>query len=127
MSIFEQYYANVPLLFPSKKLTQQMIESGVPLLSELSYRSVKKLPPLSLFNIESDPNNYNEKNLIQSLDLADFHRFKNVSYFDSGEDLINKYQELNFDLISLQMKMENMEREEIVYSKWRNILEGINV
>lgn len=127
MSIFEQYYANVPLLFPSKKMSQQMIDAGVPLLSELSYRSVRRLPPMSLFNVDYDPNNYNKENLIHSLDFADFHRFNNISYFDSVDDLINKYQKLDFDFISLQMKIENMEREEIVYSKWKNILEEINV
>jgi len=127
MSIFEQYYANVPLLFPSKKLLEQMINSDYPVLSELSYRSVKRLPPMSLFGIDFDPNDYNKQNLIYSLNFADFYRLKNVSYFNSANDLINKFNELDFNLISLQMKIENMERKEIVYSKWKNILEDIGV
>ena len=80
MSIFEQYYANVPLLFPSKRMTQQMIEAGFPLLSELSYRSVRNLPPMSLLGIDADPNNYNKENLMRSLEFADFHRFDNILF-----------------------------------------------
>lgn len=127
MSIFEQYYANVPLLLPSKQFMKEMIDNDVPLLSELTYRAIKGLPPLSLFSIKDDPNIYNKQSLKRSLDFADFYRFENVSYFDSINDLVNKFNELDFDLISLQMKMENMERESSVFSKWKSVLDEFNV
>ena len=53
---------------------------------------------MSLLGIDADPNNYNKENLMRSLEFADFHRFDNISYFDSRDDLVNKFKELDFDL-----------------------------
>lgn len=127
MSVFEQYYANVPLMFPSKKLIQEMLDNNIPILSELSYRAIKGLPPKSLFDLEEDPNNYTKQNLIKSLDYSDFCRLKNIIFFDSIEEIENKFKNVDFDLVSLLMKMENMEREQTVHNQWKSILDTINV
>jgi len=127
MSIFEQYYANVPLLFPSKRYTKELMQNNSPLYSELSYRKMKGLPPKSLFNLENDPNNYNVENILKWIEYSDFYRFKNILYFDSIQDLENKFYQINFDLVSFSMKQENIERYETVQKNWDEILRKIGV
>ena len=126
MSIFEQYCANVPLLFPSKEFTKTLLNNSFPLYSELSYRAVKRLPPKSLFGIENDPNIYNVQNILDSLEYADFYRFKNALYFDSLEELQYKFNNTNFDMVSFHMMQENMERMDNTLQSWKETLEGIN-
>jgi len=125
MSIFEQYYANIPLLFPSKQFTRQLQES-YPMYSEVSYRAVRGLPAKSLFGISDDINNYSVENIMKSLEYSDFYRFKNALYFDSFKDLENKFKEVNFDMVSFSMMQENSERWDSVCLSWKKTLEDIN-
>ena len=125
MSVFEQYCANVPLLFPSKEFTKQLLHDSYPMYSEVSYRTVRGLSPKSLFGLPGDPNNYTAENLMKSLEYADFYRFKNALYFDSLRDLDDKFKEINFNMVSFSMMQENIERRDTALSSWKETLDSL--
>lgn len=122
MSIFEQYYANVPLIFPTIKFSQKLLESGWNLYSEVSYRQVLNLSPKSLFNIKDDPNYYSLENILKCLKYADFYDFKNILYFDSFEDLEKIINNNNFIETSEKMKIENKQRYEKCKALWSEVI-----
>lgn len=125
MSIFEQYYANVPLFVPSIEMVKQMIINKVPIFSEISYRQVLNLKSDSLFKLNNDPNRYeNLDTIMEWIKLSDFYRFKNIITFDSYEEL-NKKMCFNLSNISFKMQIENYEREQEIYNNWKILLSGI--
>jgi len=125
MSFFEQYYANVPLFVPTKNLLMNLYDSDVSTLSEISYMRVHNFGSTSLFNIEEDPNKWNEKeNINKWINYADFYTLENVQYFDNLYD-INFLDDFDFSNISKKMTEENNERKLKVYTSWKDVIKNI--
>jgi len=110
MSIFEQYSANVPLLFPSKKH-----------LKELG--SIK-----SLYGTELPPELSVCKNTEWWIDRADYYdeeNMKYITYFDNPIDLKYKACNLDYTKISQLMNEHNKTRKEKVYIQWKTFFDSI--
>lgn len=126
MSIFEQYTANMPLLFPDKNYLTQMFLNNES-MSEISFRQVFSAEPKSELGVFSDPNCYKNLSVFtDNLRFADFYDTEwmpYLIYFKSETDLLQIIKDLNFEDISNKMKQKNLERKEIVYSLWKKILE----
>ncbi len=124
MSIFEQYSANMPLFFPSKKYLSQL---GRQIYTELSYTQVLNCENKSVVDFKSnfDPNDINDKRLIETaIEFSDFYNFPHIIYFDSIEDLSIKL-DLDFILISKKMEEFNLHKKSDVYNKWNCIIKKI--
>ena len=128
MSIFEQYTANVPLLFPDKKYLLELFLNGH-CMSEISFRQVFKKGPHSLLGIFKDPNIFNNFSLfLENIDYADFYNqewMPWIEFFSSEENLMYKLNNLNFQDISDKMSIKNVERKEKIYNLWKDILNDI--
>jgi hypothetical protein len=127
MSIFEQYTANVPLLFPTKKLLLQLFMQFLA-MSEISFRQILGLKPESLFNNFKDPNIYSNINTFyENIDLCDFYDSEwmpFITYFNKIEDIENIIENLNCIEISANMTLKNIERKQKIYSLWKEVLDG---
>ena len=109
MSIFEQYSANIPLLFPSKRLLKHM-NSLKSIYGELH-------PKLSVCrDIEW---------WINRADYYDEDNMKHIILFDDQEDLVRKINETDFDNISKMMKEHNVTRKCKVYQQWKDVIDRI--
>lgn len=110
MSIFEQYSANVPLFFPTKKH-----------LKELGGTK-------SLYGTELPPELAVCKNNDWWIDRADYYdeeNMKYITYFDNSEDLENKAKSLDYTKVSHLMAEHNKTRKEKVYTQWKSFFESI--
>jgi hypothetical protein len=132
MSVFEQYSANIPLLFPTKdfliQLWKQYSRHGV--MSELSFRQIFDLSPNSLIDCDGlDPNNYESpESFVQWAGLSDFYDeewMPHVEYYESVSELIFKINTLDFQEISARMKLFNGVRKERILDKWGKILKSL--
>jgi len=122
MSIFEQYYANVPLLVPSLEMTKKLLSSKMPLFSEVSYRQVLGIPSKSIFDMQEDLNNYDMiETMMEWIKLSDFYIFPHIIYFESFDDLRNKIRQ-DYSITSFEMQYYNYERKDKIYMLWNKIL-----
>jgi hypothetical protein len=127
MSIFEEYSANVPLFFPSKKFlhTLQAIYPDR-ILNQLSFFQVNALKPPTT---PQDLNNTNDRKTLNCwVDLADFYDEENmpyIQYFDSFDHLEELLKTVDCKDISQKMKEHNTQRKLFVIEKWKNILSQI--
>ena len=113
MSIFEQYTANMPLLFPTLPFAKTLPS----FLSELFYPN----PVIGKF--KGDGGSYLTDD--SSLMLADFYDTKwmpHILYFDSLAELQDLSESVNFKEVSKKMGQFNISRKEKIHSLWRNIL-----
>ena len=128
MSIFEQYTANVPLLFPDKKYLLELFLRNES-MSEISFRQVFATSPKSELNVFSDPNCYNNiSTFVDNMAYADFYNeewMPHITYFKDELDLEKLSHDLNFKDISVKMAEKNLERKSIVYEQWNNILKNL--
>lgn len=109
MSIFEQYSANVPMLFPSKKLLKKLIRDGY-------HRMNSVYGPYETQDIE------------WWIDRADFYDQENmphIIYFDNEDDMNEKIQTVDFNQVSNQMESFNRMREQAVKDKWETLLQSM--
>ena len=112
MSIFEQYTANVPLLFPSPECGMQV--PGY--LSEMFF----------------EPNIFNGSKLreiinVDTLQFADYYDkewMPHVLHYDSGEHLLELLDSTDFKEVSNSMKIFNKERKKRIYSLWEETVNG---
>lgn len=130
MSTFEQYTANIPLFFPSKRYTMEMFLAGIPILHQISWQQCiqhgvcKSLIPSPF---EKDPNNFSDFNCVSEwLDYADFYSedMKCIRHFDSIEerdDILGMSLE-HLLVISEKMRCHNIERKKRIYSAWEEVL-----
>lgn len=107
MSIFEQYSANVPLLFPTIEFGKKI--KGY--LSELLFASNVRF----------------SQNLIEdtALKLSDFYDAEwmpYVQYYDSISSLNFQIKNLSFSKISNEMDQFNKKRKEKIYQSWRSAI-----
>ena len=123
MSIFEQYSANIPLFFPSKKYLHELIKNGHTLKSR--------------YNKHTDNNNYHD-NLneclndnswlnfwINNADYYDENNMKYIIYFDNNTHLIDLIKNTNTNILSEKMKEHNTIRKKDVYNSWKNIFDKV--
>jgi hypothetical protein len=125
MSIFEQYSANVPLFFPSKKFLFELhTQFPDKVLSELSFYQVNRLDTSGL--APDDPNNLANDEIVKRwIDLADYYDELNmpyVQYFDSFEHLESLLREVDCREISEKMRAFNQQRIDRVFRDWEKIL-----
>jgi hypothetical protein len=116
MSIFEQYTANIPLIFPSIDYSRRNPD----MLHQVLWSTIhgkKADTPDNSINIE--------KNWLDYLELADYYDWPHINYFDSIMDINYKVGNLDYQEINLNMKEENVKRKEFVYSHWKEILNRI--
>jgi hypothetical protein len=131
MSIFEQYMANIPLFFPSKKFLLELYKQGCSVLDQITWRGTFKKSGKSLVSYKGvyDPNDYESiESVSHWLQYADFYypeALKHVNYFDSFEELLEKVSVIDCFQISSSMKEHNKEREFFVYEHWKKVLDGI--
>jgi hypothetical protein len=133
MSIFEHYKANIPLFFPSKEFMMELYKShGHLVLSELTWNKVFNLPPKSIIDcdFDKDPNRYDNIEVMSKwIELSDFYNqewMPHIVYFDSFKDLSYKLSNTNLTEVNNNMKDFNVKRTEIIYSKWKKILDEID-
>lgn len=134
MSVFEQYTANVPMIFPSKKFLADMFFAGKwDVLSQVStFQLSRAKPNKSIIPIHGplDPNDHTNREVVEKLWLenADFYDkewMPYISYFDSLDQLKLILKHENFDLISNSMQKYNEGRKEKVYDLWKGVLDEI--
>jgi len=130
MSLFEQYTANVPLLFPSKEFLLKLWKRYPDeVLQETSWRKIKGLPLGAHLHKTKIPdiNDYNERSirhLIENSDWNDEQWMPEIIKFDSWEnlaDLVNS----DFTDVSEKMKTFNKKRQARIYDKWDSIFTKI--
>lgn len=133
MSIFEQYSAGVPMLFPTKRFSKELYKESFDhgdsaYLNQLSFNRLKNLGTRSLLDpqySDLDLNNYSSDDVIDvALNLADFYDeelMPAINYFDSFDELDKMTENIG------QFKPDNRQhRKELIYSKWENIIEKIS-
>lgn len=117
MSIFEQYTANIPLVFPSIKYAKDHPE----MLHQVMWSTIHNRPadtPENEINIE--------KNWMDYLHLADWMDWPHIQHFDSIPECMQIVGNMDEEKISNQMRSENIVRKEYVYNKWKEIIEDLN-
>lgn len=128
MSIFEQYTANIPLLFPDKNYLLQLFLKNQA-MSEISFRQVFSAPPKSELDVFCDPNCYNNiSTFVDNLEYADFYNqdwMPHITYFKNDDEFLQLKNNLNFEDISNKMKEKNTERKNVVYERWKSLLKSI--
>lgn len=106
MSIFEQYSANVPLFFPTKRFLREL-------------QSLKSVygPLHPYLGVCADMNWW--------IDRADYYSLPHIIYFDSEQDLNDKIQTLDFQEVSKKMEEHNKLRKAHVYQQWKDVIDNI--
>jgi hypothetical protein len=129
MSTFEQYMANQPLFFPSKKYLMDLWGVGK-VLSQISWRQqTPHLPAKSLIDSTHslDPNNYKDLQTVSSwINYADFYakNMKEIVLFDDEEEIFS-LSTIQLLEISDKMRIDNIKRKKEVYAKWDTVLRSI--
>ncbi len=111
MSAFEQYYQNIPLLFPTVRLQQEWYENREDMLTEILF-------PNSQLEFDS-----------AWVNLADWYDQSNMSdliYFDSLESIDEVILNSDFQEVSARMCRQNEIREERILKQWEDLLRGIS-
>lgn len=104
MSIFEQYSACIPLLFPTKRFLKKLIQSGR-IEFQGPYNKKNYIPEVK--------ETYGENWIDFWLDRADYYDQENmpyITYFDSIPDLLEIIPTINFMEIHEKMKIHNQNR-----------------
>ena len=132
MSVFEQYTAGFPMLFPSKELMKELYFEYYNLgpnsvLHEMSFNRICGLSNVSALkpkNIDIDPNDYmSEKTLDKFLNLCDYYDsewMSAIKHFDNFDGMVEMTKESGtFD------NDNRPYRREYIYSQWNEILEDL--
>lgn len=107
MSIFEQYWAGVPLFFPSKEYYKQCIIEG-------------KMEFISIYDEWEEE--IKEESIDEWLTYADFYRYPYIEYYESFEHLICLLSEWEDTMREERMEWLETEKGKIL-SKWKTIFE----
>lgn len=107
MTIFEYFTANVPMIFPSKRLLKRWIKDGQ-----------IHLQTLSAYNLQ------NEEHIDDWIEKADYYNEmgNHIIYYDEINELIGILIEYDFKKHSERMAIYNENREKDIYKKWSSIL-----
>jgi hypothetical protein len=126
-SSLEQYTANVPLFFPSKKHIKELFYQGTALTELTFYKINHKQEPDDLNN----PNSLRNPAILDKwIDSCDYYTtsdggVKYVQYFDSPSHLEHLLRTVNLQEISNNMAKDNILRKEYVYEQWKRVIAGI--
>ena len=131
MSIFEQYAANVPLFFPSKKLLKEMLKTkkcGM----QCRYIDVEKHKHPHRVYVEEVSAAYDDDKWIDWwIERADYYNtskdtdLKYITYFDSIDELCVLIEQIDTKKISEQMKQHNKYRKQKIHDEWKKIMDVI--
>lgn len=119
MSIFEQYSANIPLFFPSKKYLKQLLNTNTISMQTL----YSKKCPESLINILSPK--YFFENWVEKADYYDTENMPYIQYFDNMDHLLHKINTVDYDDISYKMKQHNKIKYNNVKKSWNKLFNNI--
>ena len=111
MSAFEQYYQNIPMMFPSIKLQQELWNDREDMLTEILF-------PES--NLEADSS---------WVGLADWYDDSNMSdivYFDTLDSIDEILRNTDFESVSSGMQQQNVLRKEKIMGQWEVLIEAIS-
>ena len=120
MSFFEQYSANIPLLFPSKKLLKELVQNKI-IQFDVRYTTLFNGNERSYPNYLSDALD-NDKFIDFFINRADYYNediFKYISYYDSIASIGEVLDKLNTNQISENMFQWNKIRNQTIYSEWK--------
>lgn len=122
MSIFEQYTANVPMFFPTKRLAKEMFHQRRMLNDLTFYRINNKPEPDDL----GDPNSLRNPDILEkwfdSMDFWDEWNMPHVQLFDNVQHLEHLLRTTDCHKISEQMAAYNAKRNDYIMSSWQQIL-----
>jgi len=117
MSIFEQYTANIPLIFPSKEFTHNHPD----MLHQVLWSKTTHQP--------ADPPNCKvdwEKDWLDNVWLADYYQWPHIQYYDSIQHCMQIAGNMDESAVYHGMKEENFERHKYVYDTWQKIISDIS-
>lgn len=122
MSLFEIYSMNVPFFAPSLNFLTELERAYGRVIYERTYWT--KVPSVDeeAKKYEYSPLDYSLPAFKYWMKWSDFYLWKNVVLFDSFEDLCDKLMTTNFTQVHENMKKENEERKNYVFSMWEKIL-----
>ena len=136
MFIFEQYNANMPMLFPSFDylvyLWKNYMHLGV--MSEISHWGVFNLDKKRTINIRMKNNipNLNDYKDIKSFkfwsSLSEFYDndiMPYIEFYDSIGELEYKLLTLKFEEISYKINKFNIKKRSEIINKWKNVFKRI--
>lgn len=133
MSIFEYYSSNMPIFCPSIDFMKEL-QKNYPnhVLSELTWNRTFRLPSGSVIECDrtNDPNDYNNTEIVSKwIELSDFYNkdwMPHIIYFDSFDDLHDKFINSNLKEVSNRMSDFNKIRKKRIYEMWETKLNNIN-
>jgi hypothetical protein len=105
MSIFEQYWAGVPLFFPTRRFYKELVAEG-------------KMEFISMY--DSWGKGFTHQDMDTWLDTADWIRLPGLYYYDSFYELIRTLE--TFEDVHYEKRKEYIERTKaLVYDQWRSL------
>jgi hypothetical protein len=133
MSIFEQYTAQIPLLFPTKDLMMRLWKEKR-VLEHMTHYPLWRTAPGSQrayaagWEPPHDPNAYdNEESVSYWLDKADYYDSElmpDIMYFDSMQELheiaASDMRPAHYDMLAT-----NIMRRQLVYREWEKVFKEI--
>lgn len=125
MTIFENYTANMPMFMPSKNYGKKLFHEGK-MFDDLTFYKIYNLPEPE--NIDNPNSIRNERILNMWFDTCDFYDPENmphIVYFDSFVHLTSLLKETDTFSISANMKEFNKYRKNMIYEKWKKIIDKI--
>ena len=128
MSIFEQYTANVPLLFPSPDfLIKLYSQYPTQILSQISWHQILNLEKQSCINNSyPDPNNTNDIESVRHwISFADYYNeewMPYITYFDSISNLFDLINIIDSEDINKKIYKHNILRKQKILDLWNNII-----
>lgn len=154
MSIFEQYSANIPLFFPTKRMLLDMYrqnldfipriveehragrkldyEKRVIALDQVSWNFVYNRDPFTVVRGKSDldPNDYTSMDVVEQfwINYADYYDdvyMPHINYFDTFDDLESMTENINLKECSEKMRQANEWRQRKVNYMWDSVLERV--
>jgi len=109
MSIFEQYYAGVPLFFPTRRFYKELVLQD-------------KMEFISIYNSWDQPSTENDMDLW--LDKADWLILPGLYYYDSFDDLIQMLESFEDVYSALRCQYITASKEKVLY-QWKTLLQPI--
>jgi len=119
MSCFEQAAGNVPIWIPSPKFLEKILEE----YSELSWYCFggdrETAEPADQF--------WNPATIHEFVSRSDFTQFKNVLFFDSIEDIVERIDTVNYDALIKESFLYQTQKRLKVLNSYSLVLDGTSV
>lgn len=132
MSIFEQYTACIPMMFPTPDFLYELyLVDRIAMEHYVNAKLYNKeskspLPPINAHTHVPDPNAYARKaSFMHWIKRADYYNeewMPHLTYFDSYDEMAELTNKINTTQISNRMMAKNIDRRAKVYKLWQTIL-----